>query len=266
MTTIPRADVLRTIDAGDRGLVLVVQDAESLARHAAAMAFDIITDAIADRSSAFVALSGGSTPRRMGELLANPPLGEHPFWKNTRIFWGDERWVPLDHAESNAGVATREFLDLVAIPASQIHPMPVHLDSAELAAEQYAQELSRIVPDDAGLPRFDLIFLGMGDDGHTASLFPHTAALREQERLVVANVVPKLDTVRLTLTAQAINAAREVVFLVAGESKAERFAQVLEGSIDTDTLPSQLVRPLRGQLTWLVDEAAASRLTGEVGT
>ncbi|CAN5720674.1 6-phosphogluconolactonase [soil metagenome] len=266
MTLIPPVDVQRTIDVGDRGLVLVVQDAESLARHAAAMAFDIITDSIADRSSAFVALSGGSTPRRMGELFANPPFSEHPFWRNTRVFWGDERWVPLDHEESNAGVAKRVFLDSVAIPANQIHPMPVHLDSADLAAEQYAREISRIVPKDSGLPRFDLIFLGMGDDGHTASLFPHTAALRDQERLVVANVVPQLDTVRLTLTAQAINAARDVVFLIAGESKAERLAKVLEGSVDIDTLPSQLVRPLRGQLTWVVDEAAASRLTGQART
>ncbi|MDP9364173.1 MAG: 6-phosphogluconolactonase [Chloroflexota bacterium] len=256
-------DRIPVLDRGDRGEVHVLADDETLARAAADLFAEHTMAAVAQRGWAVVALSGGSTPRRMGELLAQPPFQEQVPWQHLHFFWGDERWVPLDSPDSNAGTAKRTFLDQVPVPPEQIHAFPTVGLSPRQAAAAYAREIQDLIgEDDGSLPRFDLVLLGMGDDGHTASLFPGTAALDERTLLAAANPVPKLDATRLTLTAPVINAGRAVVFLVGGEGKADTLAAVLDGPERPNELPAQLIRPVDGPLRWLVDRAAASRLAG----
>lgn len=248
----------RIIDYAARGEVYVLEDAERLAKAAAAFVDSVTRAAVERRGVAAIALSGGSTPKRMGQELTQPPYSETVPWGALQIFWGDERWVPLDSPESNAGEAKRGWLDAIRPSDDQVHPFEFGEDP-ELAATNYEALVHKLVPGEP-IPQFDLILLGMGDDGHTASLFPDTSALAVTDRLVVANPVPHLDTVRLTFTAPLINAARNVAFLIAGESKASRLRQVLEGTNQPTELPSQLVRPEGGKLIWLVDEAAARKL------
>jgi 6-phosphogluconolactonase len=249
-----------TLDYGLRGQVVVHEDAAALARAAAETFFRVTTDAIARAGRATVALSGGSTPKQMGELLATPPYLDQIGWHALELFWGDERFVPETDPDSNAGAARAGFLDHVPIPPDRIHPWPtVGLEPAA-AATAYEQTLREVFGPNGDVPRFDLIFLGMGDDGHTASLFPETAALGERDALAVANEVPQLNTTRLTLTVPVLNAGRQVVFLAAGDGKAATLAAVLDGPERSRELPSQLVRPFDGDLTWLVDRAAAAKL------
>jgi 6-phosphogluconolactonase len=247
-----------TIDYGERGRVVIFETAGLLALGGAALVQGTATEAVEDRGNAYIALSGGSTPKAMGALLRGKPMVDKVPWGALHLFWGDERWVPLESPESNAGEAMRGFLDAVPIPSPQVHPFETVGDPVESAAN-YERLIKTVVPG-GPTPMFDLILLGMGDDGHTASLFPGTAALSITDRLVAENQVEKLDAIRLTFTAPLINAARHVAFLVAGAGKAERLAQVLDGPQDPEQLPSQLVRPTHGTLTWLVDEAAAAHL------
>lgn len=252
-----------TFDYGDRGRVVVVEDGDALARAGADLLRQHAEAAIAQHRRASIALSGGSTPNRMGELFATPAWRDLPFWAGCEIFWGDERWVPLDSPESNAGTAIRTFLSQVAIPNEQIHPMPTVGWEPSEAAAAYATLIGEVVREAHDAPTFDLVFLGMGDDCHTASLFPQTAALGELNLAVTHNYVPKLDVNRLTLTSPTINNAAAVVFLVGGASKAEPLRRVLETPIDTDLMPAQLVQPEGGAL-WIVDRAAAAALTGKL--
>jgi 6-phosphogluconolactonase len=250
----------RLVDYGDRGQVRIVADADALAVAAADLLQTVIDEAARNDERAYVALSGGSTPKRMGELLARPPYADRIDWTRLHVFWGDERWVPLDDPESNAGEAKRGFLDRVSIPSDQIHVFDTSLDDPRMTATQYEETIQSTVASHGSLPRFDLVFLGMGDDGHTASLFPGTSAIRETNRMVVANPVPKLNTTRLTLTSPVINAARRVVFLVGGGGKADMLHNVLDGPVDVNLMPSQIVRPDGGSTLWLVDNAAAAHL------
>ena len=254
-------DATQTLDAGARGCVVVFPDPEALARATAQAFARITTEAVAARDRAFVALSGGSTPKRMGELLATLEYRDSVPWQDLQILWGDERWVPEESEESNAGVARRSFLSKVPLPVAHIHPFPTEGLEPDAAAEAYGVLMRTIVTMDDGLPRFDLVILGMGDDGHTASLFPGTAAVREQEAQVVAHHVPKLDAIRLTLTAPVLNAGRELLFLIAGEQKAQMLKRVLEGDESTMDLPARIIQPASGNLTWFVDRAAAAELT-----
>ena len=254
----------RTIDYGSRGTVTVVPDAELLAVHAAHLVVSAVDRAAAADRRAVIALSGGSTPKQMGKLFAAEPMRSRMAWNSIEVFWGDERWVPLDDPESNAGEAMRGFLDRVPVAKERLHPFATGGIDPEQSARDLEQEIRRLTPGTA-IPQFDLILLGMGDDGHTASLFPGTAAIHEAERLVVGHRVDKLDATRLTFTPPLINAARKVAFLVGGASKAEMLAAVLDGPVDFDMYPSQVVRPRSGDLTWIVDEAAASRLERNVG-
>lgn len=248
----------RIVDYESRGEVYILADAEQLAQAAAAFVDSVTRAAVERRGVATVVLSGGSTPKRMGTELTNAPYRTSLPWGSLRIFWGDERWVPLDSPESNAGEAKRGWLDELGLADDQIYPFNFG-DDPERAAAAYEALVRGMVPGEP-IPQFDLILLGMGDDGHTASLFPGTSALTVTDRLVVANPVPQLDTVRLTFTAPLINAARNVAFLIAGDGKAGRLREVLEGNLRPAELPSQLVRPEAGKLIWLVDEAAASKL------
>jgi 6-phosphogluconolactonase len=249
------------IDFRERGLVIVLPVIASLARRAAEVVAGAAQEAELGRGRGYIALSGGSTPKALGQVLATPPYQRRIPWNRTEIFWGDERWVSLDSDESNAGAAKRGFLDQSPIPSENIHPYDTDAEDPNIAAAEMEAKIRAILPEDEYPPRFDLILLGLGDDGHTASLFPGTSAIREQNKLVVAHDVPKLNSVRLTFTPPLINAARQVVFLVSGSSKAEVLKQVLEGEYQPEILPSQIVMPENGVLTWLVDEAAAAELS-----
>ena len=248
----------RIIDYRARGTVYVLEDADQLAMAAAAFVDSVTRAAVERRGIATVALSGGSTPKQLGIELTRAPYRESVPWGSLQLFWSDERLVPIDSPESNAGEAKRGWLDDLGLNDDQIHLFP-YGDDPEQSAADYEALVREQVPGEP-VPQFDLILLGMGDDGHTASLFPGTSALAETDRLVVANPVPQLDTVRLTFTAPLINAARNVAFLIAGSGKASRLHKVLEGMIQPAELPSQLVRPETGMLIWLIDGAAASKL------
>jgi 6-phosphogluconolactonase len=184
-------------------------------------------------------------------------------WSRVELFWSDERAVPPDDEQSNYRMARESLLERVPVPAENVHRMPADRTPLDAAADAYAEEIRRTLGAGAGeVPRFDLVMLGMGDDGHTASLFPETAALDENDRLVVPNYVPKLDAYRLTFTPRLINAATHVLFLVAGASKADPLHAVLEGPRRPRTYPSQLVAPTGGTLHWYLDPAAAAKLRG----
>lgn len=250
---------------GPRGEVVVVADGAELARAAAERFATAVADAVAARGRAFVALSGGSTPKQMGALLAKEPYRSRIPWEQVEIFWGDERCVPLASTDSNAGEAMRGYLDHVGIPRENVHPWLTNPKASRLAAAEYAAAMRAAFGQETGVPRFDLVLLGMGDDGHTASLFPHTAALNETTDLAAANFVPKLDADRLTLTRPVLNAGRQIVFLAGGPGKADMLEQVLQGPVDIETRPSQSIAPSEpdGTLTWIVDRAAATRLHRE---
>lgn len=253
------SDDVRTLDYGERGTVIVTADGDALANLAASLLQSTIDEAVSAGRDALVALSGGSTPKKMGTLLSVDPLKSHVAWDKVDVFWGDERWVPISSGESNAGEAMRGFLDDAPIEGERVHPFVTEGVTPAVSAANLEKEIRSLRPD-ADVPRFDLILLGMGDDGHTASLFPGTEAVHEELKLVVSNVVPKLDTTRLTFTPPLLNAAHKVAFLVGGAGKADMLHQVLDGPIDIDTSPCQVVRPTDGVLTWIVDEAAAAKL------
>jgi len=209
-----------------------------------------------------VAISGGSTPKAMFALLADrakPYFARVP-WANLHLFWVDERCVPPTDAESNYRMTNEVMLSKVPLAPEQIHRMEGELDPAVAASRYEALLRAEFRLEGAETPVFDLVLLGMGDDGHTASLFPHTAALHELNRLVVANHVPQKETWRVTLTWQVIDRGREVAFLIEGAQKTDVLHEVLLGAYDPETHPSQLIRPLSGKLTMLLDAVAAAKL------
>jgi 6-phosphogluconolactonase len=210
------------------------------------------------------ALSGGSTPRILFRQLSDPgvlarlPAG---FWNSVHFFWGDERDVPPDHPDNNYRVAQETLLARIEIPARNIHRIRPESGGALKAAAEYEMELKRFFGIQEGkLPRFDLIFLGMGDDGHTASLFPYSDAAKDRTHLVAAPWIEKLHSFRITLTLPVINNAACIIFLISGQSKADILCQVLRQGWVPELLPAQAVRPNTGELLWLVDRAAASKL------
>jgi len=243
-----------------RPQVRIVEDAAALAAAAAEGFVSAIREGVEARGNASVALSGGSTPRRLYSLLAGPEHRERVAWKDLHVFFGDERPVAPDDAESNYRMARETLLEKAPIPVGHVHRMKGEDPDLVRAASSYASELRRhfdLAPGD--FPRFDLALLGLGPDGHTASLFPGTRALASNE-LAVANWVGKLDAVRLTLTAPVFNRAARVLFLVSGTDKAAVLPSVLRGDFEPQQLPAQLIRPESGNLLWLVDRAAAARL------
>jgi 6-phosphogluconolactonase len=245
----------------DRPLIRVFDDPDALARGAA----DELTQralAVTDAGDAFnVALSGGSTPDRLLRLLADEPYSTRISWTDVHLFWGDERAVPPDDPDSNFGAARDALITKVGIPAGNVHRIKGETEPQDAAAE-YEMDLRRhFALDEGRLPRFDLVFLGMGADGHTASLFPGTDALAETRRLVTANWVAVLESHRITLTCPVFNHAACIMFLVAGAEKAETLRLVLEGP--QGKYPAQLIRPASGELLWYVDRAAGTALSRE---
>jgi 6-phosphogluconolactonase len=237
--------------------IKVLPDSASLTQAAAEHVVHLATAAIADYGRFSFGLSGGSTPRDLYKLLAAAPFIQQIDWAKVHIFWGDERCVPPDHPDSNYDMARHTLLDQVPLPPENVHRIQGELPPIE-AASNYEKVLRGFFGNQA--PRLDLLLLGMGDDGHTASLFPHTAALREREKWVVANEVTAKQTWRITFTQTAINAAANITFLVSGGGKAERLRQVIKGPYTPDDLPSQLVKPQNGSLVWLIDSPAAALL------
>ncbi len=221
-----------------------------------------VEEAAAKRGVARVAVSGGSTPQATFALLADPagPFAATVPWDKLQLYWVDERCVGPEHPESNYGVCRELLLSKVPLPAENVFRMEGELDPEE-AANRYESVLRNSMKlEGAESPAFDLLLLGMGPDGHTASLFPHTEALEVLNRLVIANHVPQKETWRITLTWPVINQASEVVFAIEGAGKADVLAEVLVGPRDIERLPSQLIRPSNGKLLFLLDEAAAAKL------
>ena len=226
----------------------------------ARMFADRVKQAVDRRGIARVAISGGSTPQAAFKLLAAEPFASAVPWEKLQLFWVDERCVGPESPQSNYGVCRELLLSKVPIPAANIFRMEGELDP-EVAASRYESTLRNALKlEGAELPRFDLLALGMGPDGHTASLFPHTAALHEMSRLVVANHVPQMNTWRISLTWMVINYAAEVVFEVEGASKTDIVSEVLTGPRDPERLPSQLIRPASGSLLFQLDQVAAAKL------
>jgi 6-phosphogluconolactonase len=254
----------RVIDYGERGQVTVVRDQAELAFLAAEELVVAHLRAARRNAHALVALSGGSTPKAMFEVIKDPRFWRRIDWSQVHLLWGDERWVAIEDEQSNAGEAVRGFIDEIRLSDEHYHPWPTHLDDPDAAAAAYETTIGILSGAQGNdTPVLDLVLLGMGDDGHTASLFPGTDAVHEQARLAVAHHVPSLDATRLTLTPRIINAAREIIFLVGGAGKADMLHRVLDGPLDIDAMPSQAIRPDRGRLRWLVDEAAAAQLERE---
>ena len=241
----------------------VEQDAAALAAHAARHFVEMAEEAVAARGRARIAISGGSTPKAAFQLLGDPaqPWRARMTWDRLDLYWVDERSVPPNDPDSNYRMTREALLDHAPLKPEQIHRMEGELDP-EAAAARYESELRNgFRLEGAETPTFDLIALGMGPDGHTASLFPHTAALSEIGRLVVANHVQNKDAWRVTLTWPVINHARSVFFLIAGEDKAAVVHEVFIGPRDAERLPSQLIRPASGILTLILDQAAAALLS-----
>lgn len=245
----------------------VEPDPEALARRAARYFAEMISETVADRGRASIAISGGTTPQAAFRLLADPVLASHlrmPLEK-LDIYWVDERNVPSDHADSNYRMVREAWLDHVSLQPCQIHRIQGELEP-QAAAAHYEEDLkSSFRLREGEIPRFDLVALGMGGDGHTASLFPYTGAIHEMNRLVVANHVPQHDTWRVTLTWPVIDHASSVFFLIAGADKAEILKEVLTGPHDPERLPSQLIWPASGILTLILDKAAAALLPATDG-
>jgi len=227
--------------------------AQAMAQFVAALA----AECSASRSRFTIALSGGSTPRRLYEVLASPPYSKETAWDQWQVFWSDERCVPPGHQDSNYRMARAELLGHVPIPDANVHRMRGEDDPHE-AAQAYEAVVRAVFQSPA--PSFDLILLGIGDDGHTASLFPGTPALGERDRLVVDNWAPDLQVHRITFTLPLINSAKVVAFLDTGETKAEVLRQVLEPAQGEDIPPAGLVRPSPGVVHWFLTTAAAGRL------
>jgi len=218
-------------------------------------------EAVEQRGRFAIALPGGSTPKSLFNLLATNARTVMP-WDRTFFFWGDERHVPPTDPDSNYRMAEEIMLSKIPVAAGNVFRIPAENPDAAAAAEAYEQTLRKFFQLEAGrVPVFDLILLGMGPDGHTASLFPGSAGLHEKTRLVIANWVDKLKTSRLTLTLPVLNAARYVAFLVSGTDKAAMLKTVLEENAPAEQYPSKLIRPSDGKLIWLVDRAAASALS-----
>jgi 6-phosphogluconolactonase len=235
-------------------IVEVLPDKEALIKRSLEVILSKIQEAIEKSDRFTIALAGGGTPKPLYEAIATQNLP----WEKIHVFWGDERYVPADHPDSNQGMARNAWLDKVNIPAANIHPMPTEGTSPVADAQKHEAQLQEFFGIPAGtFPDFDVILLGIGDDAHTASLFPHTDALQVQDQLVT--VGNKDGQPRITFTAPLINHAHCVIFLVAGSSKRPALAQIFAPEADAVTYPARLIQP-QGELWWLLDESAGQEL------
>lgn len=238
--------------------VEVLPDQGALVARALELVLARIRTAIQERGQCAMVLAGGNTPKPLYEALATQQLP----WDKIHVFWGDERYVPPDHPDSNEGMVRHAWLERVDIPASNIHPIPTDETDPAVAARKYDEHLRQFFSAQAGVfPAFDLILLGMGDDGHTASLFPHTEALNVRDRLITVGT--KNSQPRITFTAPLINQAHCVMFLVSGANKRSALEHVFAPTADELTYPARLIQP-QGELWWLLDQAAGQDLKSEM--
>jgi len=243
--------------------VRILINIDAIAKRAAQDFLQSATQAVSEKGSFTVALSGGSTPKALYSLLAtDAALRSQLPWDKMYMYFGDERSVGPDHADSNFRMATETMLSKVPIKPEQVFRIKGEYKDTEKAAQEYEQVLrTSFKIADGQFPRFDLVFLGIGNEGHTASLFPGTKALHETKRLAARNWVGKLYTNRITLTAPVINSAARVVFMVTGADKTLALKGILEGPHEPDQLPAQLIQPPNGKLVWLVDTVAGGMLS-----
>ncbi len=241
--------------------IVTLPDAPALAREAARQFAKIAKEAIASRGIFRVALSGGSTPKALYQILAADPFRDGIQWDKVQVFFSDERFVPPDSDQSNFHTANVGLLTRVPIAGDAVHRVATVGVAPPEAARLYEEEIKReFGAADSDIPRFDLIFLGLGPDGHTASLFPETDALGDRDHLVASNYVPRLDSWRITFTYVLLNAGHVVMFLVQGEDKAQRVAEVMSRR---GNLPAAGVQPEDGRLVWMLDAAAAAQLDND---
>jgi 6-phosphogluconolactonase len=235
-------------------IVEVLPDKEALIKRSLEVVLSKIQTAIQERGRCTIALAGGGTPKPLYEAIATQNLP----WEKIHVFWGDERYVPPDHPDSNQGMARHAWLDKVDMPETNIHPMPTGGNSPMADTQKHDADLREFFKTPVGeFPRFDVILLGIGDDAHTASLFPHTDALKMQDHLVT--VGNKDGQPRITFTAPLINHAHSVIFLVSGASKRPALAQIFAADADAMTYPARLIQPL-GELWWLLDQSAGQEI------
>lgn len=237
-------------------MVSVFSNKEEITPYAANIFVAAAQNAIQKRGRFLVALTGGSSPVAIYKLLATPEYKAKIDWENIFVFWGDERWVPLDDERSNAKMSSDHLLNHVGIPKSNLFPMYKQGFSPEEYALQYEKLIKSLTGEDG---QFDLILLGMGDDGHTASLFPGEAVLHENNKWVSAYYLESQSMHRITLTAPFINRAKEIVVITFGENKAHALNEVLYGDYNPEKYPMQLIKPLDGKLLFLTDQAAMNR-------
>jgi 6-phosphogluconolactonase len=239
--------------------IAIYPDLDTISQQAAAYITRIAREAIVTRGRFTLALSGGNTPKKLYSLLATEPYSSQIDWQLVDIFWSDERCVRPDDPESNYHMAQEVLLSRISIPVAQVHRMPADRDDRDAASLDYTRDMQRVFGTN-GIPDFDLIQLGMGSEGHTASLFPHQPSLHETQRLVMPVSVPKPPPDRLTFTPPILNAARNVLFLVTGADKVDALHAVIEGPPNPDEYPAQIVRPPNGEVTWMVDSAIAQKI------
>ena len=247
----------------------VYKDAEQLSQAVAKWMSDLIAETLKVNDRFTIALSGGSTPKLLHKILAAEPYKDQIDWSKLHIFWGDERAVPFEDSRNNAKMAYDTLLNFVSVPASQIHVMRTDIapEAAALEYEKILHQYFDAVPGNSGganpaiLPNsFDLVLLGMGDDGHTLSLFPGTDIVHEEKAWAKAFFLPAQDMYRITLTKTIANRAAHIAFLTTGPGKAHALKEVLKGAYNPDLYPSQEIKPVHGELHWFVDEAAAAQL------
>jgi 6-phosphogluconolactonase len=235
----------------------IAADARQLSENLASWISDCIQKVLKKQDRFTFVLSGGSTPKQLYKLLADSPYKETIPWNKVHFFWGDERAVPFEDDRNNARMCYDELLDKVPVPAENIHVMRTDIDP-EASAIEYGKILKQYFKEDEAT--FDIVLLGMGDDGHTLSLFPGTEVIHEAESWTAAFFLQAQDMYRITLTAPVVNAASHVVFMAVGAGKADTLKSVLEGEKNLDKFPSQIIKPVNGALHWFVDEAAAATL------
>jgi len=240
--------------------IIIVKDEETLIQETVDRFIRLSRESIHKRGLFSAALSGGSTPKPVYHALGAPENQKKLQWDSIHLFWGDERHVPPDHAESNYRMVKEQLLEVTSIPETNIHRVPAEME-VRMAAFSYEETLRRFFPDP--WPRFDLILLGMGRDGHTASLFPHSAGLNEEHRWFIANFAPEQGVWRLTLSKNAINAARNILVLVQGEGKAGVLKELFDEVKEPEEQPIRLISPVDGKMVWLLDENAAQKLSDD---
>jgi len=239
--------------------IRIHENREKLGFAAAEKFIELANNYIRQNNRFTVALSGGSTPQILFEILSEH-FRESVDWGKILFFWSDERFVPPEHIDSNAGMARQYLITPLKINSKNVHIVPTESNKPQQAAELYEKTIRDTFACPADMPKFDLILLGLGDDGHTASLFPGTGALREQQKLVTANWVPKFNTWRVTFTFSLLNSAKNIIFIISGENKATVIEEIMNRSKD---YPAAKIRPVKGELLWMLDRKAGKLLAQE---